>query len=211
MRDYLSEHRTLRGFVGSGARPEQLPEGCVHEIITRKCDVLLPAALEKVIHAGNAAQLSCKVVAECANGPTTPRAEDLLNEIGVAVIPDLLLNAGGVTVSYVEFLKNLQHVRLGRLTKSWESRSKRLMMGVIDTLVERSIPNFIPDKLRDEIIKAPSERDIVYSGLQETMDVASAQTRETAKDFKTTYRMGAHINALRKISLCYSDTGFAGC
>lgn len=184
----------------------------MHEILERRCDVLVPAALEKVIHAGNARRLKCRVVAECANGPTTPRAEDALEEMGVVVIPDLLLNAGGVTVSYVEFLKNLQHVRLGRLTKSWESRSKRLMMGVIDTLVERSTaPGFVPSKLRDEIVKAPSERDIVYSGLQETMDVASAQTRETANDFKTSYRMGAHINAIRKILVCYADTGFAGC
>ncbi|KAG8466136.1 hypothetical protein KFE25_001892 [Diacronema lutheri] len=211
VRAYLDEHCTLKGFIGSGATPEQLPAEDVDNILTRRCDVLVPAALEKVIHAGNAAQLSCRVVAECANGPTTPRAEDILLGKGVAIIPDLLLNAGGVTVSYVEFLKNLQHVRLGRLTKSWESRSKRLMMGVIDTLVERSIPNFLPEQLRDEIIKAPSERDIVYSGLLETMDVACAETRATADAFNTTFRMGAHINALRKIQTCYADTGYAGC
>lgn len=205
VRAHMLQHKTLEGFQGEcSARPEFLSPTAVLEV---DCDVLVPAALEQVINRRNAHKLHCRVVAEGANGPVTPFAEDVLLHNGVQIIPDLVLNAGGVTVSYIEWLKNLQHVRFGRLTKKWEERSKRLIMSVVDTLVTQTCPGFLPDSLRNEIVKGPSEKDIVYSGLQETMESACMETRETAHELGVTYRMGAYVNALRKIRQSYIDSG----
>jgi len=207
VRAYWLEHRTLEGFRGKGPAPEVLDAKHAFEILERPCDVLIPAAMEQAINRSNAARLDCRVIGEGANGPVTPAAEDILLGKNTHVIPDLLLNAGGVTVSYIEWLKNLQHVRFGRLTKKWEERSKELMMQVVDNLITTTIPGFLPQKLRSEIVKGPEEKDIVYSGLQDTMETACKETRETADELKTTFRMGAYVNALRKIHQAYRDAG----
>lgn len=94
----------------------------------KPCDILIPAAVEKVLNKDNADKVQCKIVAEAANGPTTFRGDEILNNRGIKVIPDLLLNAGGVTVSYFEWLKNLQHQDMGRLSKRWEEQSKINLM-----------------------------------------------------------------------------------
>lgn len=86
-------------------------------VITKQCDILIPAALERSINQKNMANLNCKVIAEGANGPTTMAAEQYLMNKGVLILPDVLLNAGGVTVSYFEWLKNLEHVRPGTMTR----------------------------------------------------------------------------------------------
>mmetsp|Transcript_14377 Transcript_14377/g.2351 ORF Transcript_14377/g.2351 Transcript_14377/m.2351 type:complete len:106 (+) Transcript_14377:968-1285(+) len=89
------------------------------------CDIVVPAAVERSITASNAPHFQCKIVAEGANGPTTPAGEEELEKKGILVLPDLLMNAGGVTVSYFEYVKNLGHIRPGQLTKRWEAKSKR--------------------------------------------------------------------------------------
>ena len=176
---------------------------CVSQLARRVAsDFLIPAADEKQINVVNADKLRCKFVAEAANGPVTPYADDILASKGILVIPDMLLNAGGVTVSYFEWLKNLSHVRFGRLNKKWEerrsaqgSKSSRLpaqswpetdplALGAgsrppcghhskIDllSLLKDSAKNeaMINSKDFGRIMQGPSERDLVYSGLEETM------------------------------------------
>jgi glutamate dehydrogenase (NAD(P)+) len=90
----------------------------------KECDILIPAAVERSVNKDNAPLLKCRVVAEAANGPTTVWGENILEERGIVLIPDLLLNAGGVSVSYMEWLKNLEHVKPGQMTKRWEEKQK---------------------------------------------------------------------------------------
>jgi len=92
---------------------------------------LIPAAKEKVINKFNASKINCKIMAEGANGPTTMAGEEILVNKGVIIFPDILLNAGGVTVSYFEWLKNLEHVRPGRLSKRWEEKGKLALVKLI--------------------------------------------------------------------------------
>jgi len=128
---------------------------------------LVPAASEKQINKHNADKIQAKIIAEAANGPVTPFADNVLNSKGAVVIPDMYLNAGGVCVSYFEWLKNISHVRFGRLTKKWEEQSKRDLLSLIETSAK--IDSAKNELFYEKILQGPSERDIVYSGLEETM------------------------------------------
>ncbi len=195
---YHAKHKTLMGFPGA---ERQVEDG--RSFLELECDILVPGAMEKTIHKENAPRLRCKVVAEAANGPVTPFADDILRSKGIIIIPDLLLNAGGVTVSYFEWLKNISHVRFGRLTKKWEEGSKTRLLDEMQIETGKTIT----EKARQAIVKGPDERDIVYSGLEETMITACQQTVDTARELNVTYRTAAYVNALRKIHVCYKDAG----
>jgi glutamate dehydrogenase (NAD(P)+) len=127
----------------------------------KEMDVLIPAAVEKSLHKDNASRIKAKVIGEAANGPTTVLAEQILLEKGAVIVPDLILNGGGVTVSYFEWLKNLQHVAPGRLSKRWEEQSKKLLY--------QAIMGNDADLKTIEHLKGATEKDIVYSGLEEIM------------------------------------------
>ena len=122
--EYHTAHKTLAGY--KKAEKEEIDNPA--SFMEIPCDVLIPAAIEKSINMTNADRIKCKILAEAANGPTTFGADEILNKNGVKIIPDLLLNAGGVTVSYFEWLKNLQHQDMGRLSKRWEEQSKINLM-----------------------------------------------------------------------------------
>ena len=124
---YWVLHGTFEGFNGKFLKAKE-----AHHILEKPCDILIPAALEKQIHYENAPRISAKLIGEAANGPTTPRGHALLVQQGSVVIPDMLLNAGGVCVSYFEWLKNLAHVRFGRLNKKWEETGKRALLDLIE-------------------------------------------------------------------------------
>lgn len=126
-----------------------------------------------------------------------------MNKNGSIVIPDLLLNAGGVTVSYFEWLKNLSHVRFGRLNKKWEERGKNNLL----TILEKKIGSKASSDERKTIVQGALEVDIVKSGLDDTMSNACAETYATARKLNTDYRSAAFFNAIEKIASVYEKSG----
>lgn len=170
-----------------------------------ECDILIPAALENQITGENAARIKAKIVAEAANGPTTADAEDILLDKQVMVIPDIYLNAGGVTVSYFEWLKNLSHVRFGRMGKRFEQTTYENLLRVVEDATGRKLSE---DETRS-IARGADEVDLVNSGLQETMITAYAQIREVMKQDPRipNLRTAAFVNAINKVALCYGELG----
>jgi glutamate dehydrogenase (NAD(P)+) len=170
-----------------------------------RCDILIPAALENQITEENAGRVKAKIVAEAANGPTTASAEEILLRRGVLVIPDIYLNAGGVTVSYFEWLKNLSHIRFGRMGKRFEQTTFENLVRVVETTTGKRLS----DAEVRTIARGADEIDLVNSGLEETMAVAYRQIRETCRaDPKIpSLRTAAFVGAIDKIATCYAELG----
>jgi len=169
------------------------------------CDILIPAALENQITAQNAPRIRAKIIAEGANGPTTAEAETILRDKGIMIIPDVYLNAGGVTVSYFEWVKNLSHVRFGRVGKRFEEAAFDRML----TAIEKATGRLFSDEERRRIAHGADEIDLVNSGLEETMIGAYHQIRELQKRDRRVLdlRTAAFLNALNKIATSYMELG----
>jgi glutamate dehydrogenase (NAD(P)+) len=169
------------------------------------CDILIPAALENVLTRENAPRVRAKIILEGANGPTTPDAEAVFRQKGIMVIPDLYANAGGVTVSYFEWLKNLSHVRFGRMQKRLEERDEAGFVRALESLTGKTVS----DAERQKLIHGPDEQDIVNSGLEETMIVAYHGIRETLKKNPKLgdLRAAAFLTAIDKIAISYRELG----
>jgi glutamate dehydrogenase (NAD(P)+) len=170
-----------------------------------ECDLLIPAALERQLTAENAPHIKAKIVCEAANGPTTAAAEDILKQRGIMVIPDLYLNAGGVTVSYFEWLKNLSHVRFGRLSKRFEEASNKTLLSTMERLTGAEVT---PEE-RQRITRGADELDLVNSGLEETMVNAYDTIRQTLLSTPgiTDLRTAAFVSAINKIAISYMELG----
>ncbi|MEZ5316097.1 MAG: Glu/Leu/Phe/Val dehydrogenase [Vicinamibacterales bacterium] len=169
------------------------------------CDILIPAALENVLTGANAGRVKARIIAEGANGPTTPDAEAIFRQKGVMVIPDLYANAGGVTVSYFEWLKNLSHVRFGRMQKRLEERGEASMVRALESLTGKTLT----DEEKKILVHGSEEQDIVNSGLEETMVVAYHNIRNEMKRNPSLgdLRAAAFRNAIDKIAMAYQELG----
>ncbi len=191
---------SILGFPGATDIPAS------SDALELECDVLVPAALENQIHAENAGRLQTKIIAEAANGPTSADADEILAERGVMILPDAFLNAGGVTVSYFEWVKNLSHLRFGRMEKRHDEQARRR---VLEALAERTQGGSFSDEELRELSRGAGEHDLVHSGLEETMAIAYHQMRDTRArhEDKTDLRTASLINAIDKIAICYSDLG----
>lgn len=158
----------------------------------------MPAAFEKTINMNNADKFQTKLIVEAANGPTTLAAEEKLLSKGVKFLPDILCNAGGVTASYFEWLKNLDHVRPGRLSRKWEEKSKRNMLEVIQRALKGSA-EFDLDRTVSLLLEGATEYDIVKSGLEEIMCSSTNEVIITSLKNKVDLRTAAYLNAIRRL------------
>lgn len=169
------------------------------------CDILVPAALENVITGENAPRIKAKIIAEGANGPVTPDAEEILLKKGCYIIPDMYLNAGGVTVSYFEWLKNLSHVRFGRMDKRFTENANLKFVRTIERITGEKITL----NERAELTHGAEEVDLVNSGLEETMISAFHDIRGVLKGNKKIkdHRTAAFVVSINKVAGAYMSLG----
>lgn len=196
---YKVKNKTLEGYQGPGKFFKDSSA-----LLEAECDILIPAAMEGVIHQGNASRIQAKIIAEAANGPVTFAAEAILQEMGVVSIPDVYLNAGGVTVSYFEWIKNLSHIRFGRIQKRYdEGKNKQLIQAI------EGSGHKVPQSLKDKICQGSEEIDLVRSGLDDTMRQAWQSIRERflTNDGIHSYRIAAMSLAIEKIHNSYRTMG----
>ncbi len=198
---FRKEHGTILGFPGAESFGKEAREKCL-EI---DCDILVPAALENVIHKENASKIKAKIIAEAANGPITSAAQLILKERAVIIIPDMYLNAGGVTVSYFEWLKNLSHMRFGRMEKRFNENINKTMLDVVEGATGKTVS----ERDRKIIARGADEIDLVRSGLEETMVTAYQQIRAVYEDHPDVpdLRTAAFVVAINKIASDYLALG----
>jgi glutamate dehydrogenase (NAD(P)+) len=201
LRQHIAETGGLKGFAGG----EYSERGS--EALQMECDILVPAALEGQIHAGNAMHIQAPLIVEAANGPVTYEADEILRHRGVTILPDIYVNAGGVTVSYFEWTRNLSHMRFGRLQRRYDELRGQTLVSAMETLTERELP----DQIDREISRGASELDLVRSGLDDTMRMGFQAIREVMKNNPeiSDYRTAAFALAINKVARSYYDLGLA--
>ena len=204
LRSWIQENGGITGFPGAEAVTS--PETALE----LECDILIPAATEGVIHAGNAAKICAPLIIEAANGPVTAEADQILREKNCVIIPDLYANAGGVTVSYFEWVKNLSHMRFGRMQRREQEARNELIIRELDAL-SKSLGNAwaLSESFRDEFKAGANEIDLVRSGLDDTMRKAFQEMRAVLqeKDGVNDFRTAAYLVAIEKIAESYRIRG----
>jgi len=201
--DAVKKHRNETGSILNFKNARNIEKTSL--ALEKECDILIPAALENQINIENAERIKARIVAEAANGPVTPEAEEILLKKNIMIIPDLFLNAGGVTVSYFEWLKNLSHIRFGRMGKRYEEKLNRTLVDSIETAIGKKLN----DSSKRIIIHGADEEDLVNSGLEETMIIAYNEIRETLTGNKKIpdLRTAAFVNAIDRIATSYIALG----
>ncbi len=199
LRQHINEHGSIKNFPGA-----QLEEKG-DKVLEKKCDILIPAALESQITLKNADRINAKLIVEAANGPITYGADEILNKKGTIIIPDAYANAGGVTVSYFEWIRNISHIRMGRMQKRHDETHGLQMASMLEELTGSKIS----DKLKKSVAHGADEQDLVRSGLDDTMRTAYQQIRETLKGSENIndLRTASYVTSITKIARSYLDVG----
>ncbi|WP_449041711.1 Glu/Leu/Phe/Val family dehydrogenase [Paracoccus sp. (in: a-proteobacteria)] len=204
LREHLRETGGVRGFDGG----EYIPDSAA--ALALDCDILIPAAMEGAIHAGNAGQIKARLVMEAANGPTTAEADRILREREVVIVPDLYANAGGVTVSYFEWVKNLQQISFGRLERRLEEHRHRMLVEELERLsADRDLGWTLSEGFKQKYLRGAGELELVRSGLDDTMRAAFQQmVTVRANDSRIPdLRTAAYMVAIRRIAASYDALG----
>jgi glutamate dehydrogenase (NAD(P)+) len=201
--DQVFQHRKNTGSILNFPGANNFAKNT--DALEMECDILIPAALENVINAENAPRVKAKMIGEAANGPLTPEADEIFAKKGIVVVPDMYLNAGGVTVSYFEWLKNLSHVRYGRMEKRFNENMNSHIVAQMEFLSGKKMGV----KEREYIVHGADEVDLVYSGLEETMIAA---THEIVNEWKSNpdipdMRTAAYVVAINKVATSYAELG----
>lgn len=204
VRDWIGSHDGLRGYPG-GNYVEDGARALEHE-----CDILIPAALGGVIHADNAGAIKASLIIEAANGPVTAGADEILRKKGTVIIPDMYANAGGVTVSYFEWVKNLSHIRFGRIGRRQEEARHQLIVDEIQRLYENLGDNgsLAPD-FKEKYLRGADELELVRSGLDDTMRIAYQSCSQVwnERDDVTDLRTASYLVAIDRIAKSYRAKG----
>ena len=198
LEEYKNDEHTILNFPNTEIIKNSI------DLISYKCDILIPAALESVITFKNADTIQAQIICEGANGPITYRANKKLLEKGKVIIPDIYANAGGVTVSYFEWIRNTSHIRMGRLNKRYEEDRGEAIIKAIQNISDKKIP---PDLIK-QLVHGANEEDIIASGLEDTMRVAFQEMLNIKDKYNLdSYRMSAYAIALKKIEKSYLELG----
>jgi len=161
--DVEALHAHIRETGGTVGFPGHVESGM--EMLEAEADILIPAAMELAITKDNAPRIKTPLIIEAANGPVSAEADALLRDRGVVIIPDLYANAGGVTVSYFEWIKNLTHIRFGRMQRRESEGHYAAIVHGIEAMTGREFPA----ELRSAALEGGTELDLVRSGLEDTM------------------------------------------
>ena len=185
LREHIFKNGGVKGFEGF------VQKGA--EILEEDADILIPAAMELVINKGNAEKIKTPLIIEAANGPVSSEADEILTQKGVIIIPDLYANAGGVTVSYFEWIKNLSRIRLGRLQRRAQENQTTLMIEALEKMTGTKFPN----EYKDLVMQGSAEIDLVRSGLEDTM-------RSTYNVISNVWNNNPNANDLRTSAMMVS-------
>src|SRR3954471_12631975 len=201
--DAVFEHRKTTGSLTNFPGSKNFAKNT--DALEYDCDILVPAALENVINGENALRVKAKIIGEGANGPLTPEADEVFITKGTLVVPDMYLNAGGVTVSYFEWLKNLSHVRYGRLEKRFTENMNQHIIGQLEELTGKNVST----NEREFIMHGADEVDLVRSGLEETMITATREIMDiwNSNNAIPDMRTAAYVCAINKVATSYAELG----
>ncbi len=201
---HIRENGGVKGFPGATYEPDGA------KVLEMECDILIPAALESVIHKDNAARVKAPLIIEAANGPITSEANDILQQRGCIIIPDLYANAGGVTVSYFEWVKNLSHIRFGRMQRRAEEARHHVLVDELERLSKnKEIAWTLSDDFKKNYLRGAGELELVRSGLDDTMRNAYGAMREVwhQRDDVPDLRTAGFIVAIGRIAAGYQAKG----
>ncbi|WP_370400844.1 Glu/Leu/Phe/Val family dehydrogenase [Sulfitobacter sp. JB4-11] len=204
VREWISKHD------GVATYPNGTHETDGAKLLEADCDILIPAALEGVIHKGNAAGVKAQLIIEAANGPVTAGADEILRDKGVVIIPDMYANAGGVTVSYFEWVKNLSHIRFGRMQRRQEETRHQLVVDELERLsADSGIGWQLSPNFKEKYLRGAGELELVRSGLDDTMQSAyqSMATVWHGRDDNVDLRTAAYLVAIEKVAASYRAKG----
>ena len=197
-KNYHLEHGTFEGFTGG------VFEKNSSDFLCMECDILIPAARENVINELNAPEVKAKLIVEAANGPITFEADEILNERKIIIIPDIMANAGGVAVSYFEWIRNIRHIRFGRL----EKRRNAYQFNTLISAIEMMTGKEMPEKFKQKFIDGANEIDLVRSGLDDMMCEAYQKVRlNLIENNIPNLRTAAYKTALDRIAISYESIG----
>ena len=204
----------LRAWIADHGGVSGYPKGSYVEngsaCLEYECDILIPAALEGVINLDNAKNIKAPLIIEAANGPVTAGADEILRGKGCVIIPDLYANAGGVTVSYFEWVKNLSHIRFGRMEKRQEEAQHLLLINELERLsADKGLGWELSTDFKDKFLKGAGELELVRSGLDDTMRTAYQAMRKVwhERDDVEDLRMAAYLVSIDRIASSYRAKG----